>query len=58
MTLYCGKNGVDIVCMDDIEGNFSVVASGNKTSMLKLARERNYAVVELRPIRYKQGDYT
>ena len=54
MTFYGGKNGVDIVCMADVNGDLTVMASGKKTEMLQLAREHNYAVVELKVLRYVQ----
>ena len=54
MTLYGGKNGVDICCATDVDGDLTIIASGKKTSMLKLAREKNYAVIEVRVLRYQQ----
>ena len=53
-TFYGGKNGRDIVCMTDIDGDLAVVASGSKKDMLELARKNNYAVAYLKPIRFVQ----
>jgi hypothetical protein len=55
-TFYGGKNGHDIVCMADIDGEFSVMASGSKTEMMELARERNYAVVKMEVLRFVQPE--
>lgn len=55
-TFYCGEGGRDIVCMTDIDGGFTVIASGSKKDMLELARKNNYAVVELRAIRFVQPE--
>lgn len=54
MTLYGGKNGVDVCCMTDVNGDLTVMASGKKTAMMELAREKNYAVCELKVLRYQQ----
>lgn len=48
-TFYGGKNGIDIVCLDD---QMKVVASGTRASMMELAEAKNYAVAEMKPIRF------
>ena len=55
MTLYGGKNGVDIVCATDIRGDLTIIASGKKTHMMELAREKNYAVLEVKVLRYQKA---
>lgn len=53
-TFYGGKNGFDYVCLMGIKGNATVIASGKKTAMLKLAREHNYAVAKLEAVRFQK----
>lgn len=55
MTFYGGKTKVpekaqaDIICFDD---KGKIVASGKKSDMIKYAKEHNYAVAYLVPIKY------
>ena len=49
MSFYGGKNNKDIVCFDD---TMKVVASGKKDAMLELAERFNYAVAEVKALRY------
>lgn len=49
MSFYGGKNGIDYVCFDN---RMMVVASGRKESMLHYAELHNYAVAEIRALRY------
>ena len=52
-TFFGGKNGYDYVCLTDINGDLTVIASGKKTAMLELAREKNYAVAKLEALRFQ-----
>jgi hypothetical protein len=51
-TLYGGKNGIDYICMADVGGDLAVMASGKKTAMLNLGREKNYVVAKIETIRF------
>jgi hypothetical protein len=53
-TFYGGKDGRDIVCLVDRKGDATIIASGKKSAMLKLAREKNYAVAEIRALRFQK----
>lgn len=53
-SFYGGKDGIDIVCFGPGKHGMQVMASGSKTKMLKLARKHNWAVAEVRAIRFRQ----
>lgn len=50
-SFYGGKNGIDYVCFDS---TMKVIASGKLENMMKLAEQHNYAVAEMKALRFKK----